>query len=258
MRDKIDIGILTPKQFNLRNDTSKALDLICNVNTDITPQYYGNYEPLRSPFDPSQREGFLDALERTVFFKRNRPRVEGGISVPYPQQKIHGNLSIHADALRTDTKGLIRFVQQASRELKADFAYLHLPTEYDVPVAYETNTGIYLDRQRGIFSLYVTTHPLKKYIPELYWATVFGPAYIEHFGRDVILSSPAPIIRELSAECIYLQLSESPFDLKNEFERVDSIRQAVKKHLDNNSFFDLALPADHVYNVPEFKLELDD
>jgi hypothetical protein len=54
---------------------------------------------------------------------------------------------------------------------------------------------------------------------------------------------------------IYVQLSESPFDLANDYSMVDGVRRAVKEHLNNNSFFDPSFPPDHIYSVPAFNLE---
>lgn len=255
MARRLWLGVLTPKALTSREEARLVLDLLCGIYPILTPERYGNTEPLRMVFDPSNPEEFLDAISWSVFWKRKRPRVGGGIFPADGRVKEHGWITISIDAARVDVEELVRFVQVASSSLNADFAHLHMVTAGDVPIGGTTETVARGPGKNAHYYLGVTTHHLRKYLPDLYWATVFGPAYIEHFGRDRILSAPAPIVRELDGGLIYLQLSESPFDLETDFAEVDAVRQNIKRHLDNNSFFDLHLPADHVYNVPTFHLE---
>ncbi|NJL30059.1 MAG: hypothetical protein HC897_20275 [Thermoanaerobaculia bacterium] len=94
---------------------------------------------------------------------------------------------------------------------------------------------------------------LQQYLPDLYWLTIFGPPYVDLFGRERLLSAPAPIVEELPTGAILIQLSENMLDFRDRFEEVDRVRQAVKAHLDSDAFFDPAKGKDHKYNVPVFR-----
>jgi hypothetical protein len=64
---------------------------------------------------------------------------------------------------------------------------------------------------------------LRRWIPDLFWATVFGPAYVRLFGRETLLSVPAPVVTEISRDLIVVQLSESLSDMHERFEEVDRV-----------------------------------
>ena len=117
---------------------------------------------------------------------------------------------------------------------------------------------------------------LSSYVPDLYWLTVFGPPYVKLIGRERLLSLDAHRVMELPYGAISVQLSESPLDIRNNYEKVSALRAAIKQSIDNNIFFDPKLhPPDphfvgrtteelkakmdawygaHRYNVPAFDM----
>ena len=256
MIKEFHLNILTPRQLASRQEAEAILQLLCDVYPVLMPDRYGTYQPFRRVFDPANPDELLSMWRNGIYWERRRPLVEGSVGVPSPRQHIHGSVDISIDAHKADVGSLVRFMQEVSSRLNADFAQLHFLTEHDIPAIHANKTGCCSDPKRGRYFLMVTTYNLRKSIPDLYWATILGPAYLEHFGRDRILTAPAPIVKELDSGCIYMQLSESPFDLETDYESVDAVRRAVKAHLNKNSFFDPALPEDHVYSVPEFHLEI--
>jgi hypothetical protein len=247
--------VLTPRRLLSADDGREVLDLVCSVYPDVAPERYGNYEPLRLVFDPNDPEQFLAHWHQMVFWRRRRPMVLGAAGLSDSTVTRHGSLSLTIDPSTADVGGLIRLLRAASIRLGADFGYIHLLTDRDVEVGRIAGVVGCLDPQKGIYHLNVTGHQLEKYIPDLYWATVFGGAYARHFGMDRLLSAPAPVVERLSEDCVYIQLSESPFDLETDFDVVDNVRRRVKQHLDMDSFFDPQAGNDHKYNVPEFHLE---
>lgn len=238
-----------------REEALEALDLVCNVYPDIAPEKYGLCEPLREQFDPSNLEPILQNWRSMLFWKRRKPKVEGMVSPSWGRGHRHGHIGVTIDASNANVSKLVRFVQEASSRLGADFAFMHSLTEPDTLIGRATDTLGGLGRREG-YRVLMSGHKLEKYIPDLYWATVFGGVYIEHFGRERLLSAPAHIVKELPGGSIYLQLSESIFDLETDYEKVDAVRKMVKEHLNNNSFFDPNIPAYeyHEYNVPKFRL----
>jgi hypothetical protein len=252
--EEIHVNLLTQNRLLTKEEGATVLGLICNVYPELAPERFGNYEPVRQAFDPTHPEEALKAWEKVFLWTRKRPKVEGGAWIAWGPRPIHGLITLSIDKQKVDIEKLTRFVQIASTSMDTDFAFMHIITERDLPIGGATKTIFCLDPKRNRYNLLVTTHDLRKYIPDLYWATVFGPPYVKHFGRERLLSSPAPIVRELENRSIYIQLSDSPFDLETDGVHVDTVRREVKEHLNKNSFFDPAAPADHVYSVPEFHL----
>ena len=165
------------------------------------------------------------------------------------------SLSVDSTALdkRVTTAALVRFVQEMAIRLRADFAFAHLLTEHDVEEEVKAGTVGMIDRHKRTFSLTVMTNDLQRFIPDLYWATIFGPAYVHHFGRDCLLSAPTNHVKELTYGGVYLQLSEHPLDLRHHFPAVAATRRRAKEQLDRNSFFDSALhPAERDFSGQTF------
>lgn len=92
-----------------------------------------------------------------------------------------------------------------------------------------------------------------KHLPALYWSQVFGPPYVRLFGLEKLLSTPAFKVEQLGPETVYLQLTESIFDVRERYDHVDAVREKVKAHIDDNIIFNPNNPPDHVYRVPDFQ-----
>jgi hypothetical protein len=80
---------------------------------------------------------------------------------------------------------------------------------------------------------------LRKHLPGLYWANMFGPLYIEFFGADRIRSAPAHEIRTRPRSCTLLS-SASPDDWGSE--RTKMTEDSLREHLGSDAFFLLAKP----------------
>ena len=254
---ELQINILTPHKLVSKEAGRKALDLLNNIYPKFSPERYGSYEPLREVYEPSHPEKALEIWGKSFLWKRKNPQVEGSIWPAWGPRLTHTWITILIDATKADYGKVTDFVQQASVAFSADFAFTHILTPSDITTGSLNGTVFCLDPAKGRYSLTVTTKELAQYIPDIYWATIFGPPYVQHFGRAKLLSAPAFIIRELSNGSIYLQISKSPLDLDTEITHLSVMRQAIKEHLNQNSFFDPAKSANHVYSVPNFHLGLD-
>jgi hypothetical protein len=91
---------------------------------------------------------------------------------------------------------------------------------------------------------------LRRWIPELFWTTIFGPPYVKLFGRDRLLSAPCFSAEEIGPSIIRLQLSKSIYEMRDSFDQLDGIRSAVKRHLDVDAFWRRGAPCEHQYVVP--------
>lgn len=252
---EIDTAILTPRRLMTRKDGQEVLDLLCGVSLNLVPEKWNTYEPIRTPFNPTDYGPVLDTWGHVFLWKRRRPRTEGGVSSAWSPRHKTGDITLTTDANKADVDGLIRFLQKSASSLTAHFAYIHMLTEQDISIGRKNKTVGCLDPERQRYSLSVTGYHLEKYLPELYWVTVFGEPYVRLFGKKRLLSVPAPVACEIGGGCIYIQLSDSIYDLEIDYEAVDGVRRAVKEHLDCNAFFDPDASEEHVYNVPGLQLE---
>lgn len=76
-----------------------------------------------------------------------------------------------------------------------------------------------------------------KWLPDIVWSQVLGPAYIGLFGINKVMTAPAYKVEQLGPETVYLQPSSSLFDMHERYDEVDSIRCEAKQHLHDNIFF---------------------
>jgi hypothetical protein len=90
-------------------------------------------------------------------------------------------------------------------------------------------------------------------IHDLYWLTVFGPRYVEFFGRDRILAMPAHEVRELSYGSIGVELTNELPDSAEAWRNFLVARDRAKVYLNQNGFFDVKLPKSHIYSGPIFQ-----
>ncbi len=250
------INILSPRTLKSKEEGKQILHLLTNSAWKVAPDYYGNDEPIRNRFEPSQPEEALRLWRYSFLWKRKRPHIQGSVwmdIVERRERRKHGIMSVSTESASLDENAMVTFVQDAAKLLTADFAFTHLLTPPDVEKWRFTETVFPLDlEKRTKFHLMVTTFDLRKYLPDLYWGTIFGAPYVRLFGRSRILSAPAYQVRELSQGMIYVQLSESLSDLRTNYEGVEAVRRGVKQHLDSNAFFDPSKGEEHEYNIPQF------
>src|SRR5262249_23931444 len=93
---------------------------------------------------------------------------------------------------------------------------------------------------------------LRKYLPDIYWMTVFGRPYLELFSRERLLACPAYRVKELENGSIAVQLTPELKDIATEEAAFERGREDARNHLGNDAFFDVAKGMDHRYCVPEF------
>ncbi len=131
----------------------------------------------------------------------------------------------------------------------ADVALLHLFTDLELDRAKASGALSSLDRAGKEYSFNLPSHELQSNLPDFYWAMIFGRPFIEMFGRDLLLSTPAQVVRELGAGHILIQLTDNLRDSETDYTRFATVRERVIKHLGADAFFS---PERTVYRVPKF------
>jgi hypothetical protein len=243
MRNCVEVQLLTPRPLTRKEDGRRFLELWLELMPEYTPQRYSLVEPIRMPFDPERIDELLGMWADHLLMVRKLPYALTSVGMRTYHHDVLSNVSIDLELRGIRQDPVIGFLEALSVEFSSDFALIHAVTE-EAPK--------YQD-------CFVTGHKLKKSIPYLPWLTVFGPPYIELFGKERLLSTPAHKAKALDEQHVSIQLSPDIMDLVNHYRHPDAgyeaARQAVLDHLDSNAFHDPALGEDHQYNVPHFDLD---
>lgn len=252
------LNVLASQTLADEKDGAKILATLCEVAPHLAPQRYGNHEPLRDEFDLSNVQRSLGIWESPPFlWKRERPHFSGSIFTATGKVPQHAVLALSGGSSKYASEA-VDLIQHWSSGVTADFGFVHVLSEKDIRTGMRAGVVSPLDARRTRFTMLVTTHILRKYVPDVYWATVFGPAYVRHFGKERLMSAPAPIVRELERDMVYMQMSHDLNDMTVDASYVETVRAQVKAHLGDSSFFSEDLGADHGYSIPEFSLQAAD
>lgn len=81
------------------------------------------------------------------------------------------------------------------------------------------------------------------------WAMLFGPPYVDLFGREHLLKTPAAHVEE-TAGGVYVQLTPTITDVALRRESYLAAQKAVRQYLDSDAFL-RDTPSDKL-RVPEF------
>ena len=217
----------------------------------LRPDVYGNWEPLRARFDPRLVEEALDAWSFPFLWQRTKgTRGSGGLWIT---QGVSQTLQHSAINLRLadskDWSQLAALVRAVSLTFTADFAFLEPFSDRCIQLGRQNETVHALNKKGTQWTMSVTSHHIKKYLPDAYWAMILGRPYVDLFGLDRILTAPALVVEQLSDEMAYLQLSEDASDVVNKAGMVDDVRSKVKEHLGFGAFFQNGVDD---YQVPRF------
>ena len=78
---------------------------------------------------------------------------------------------------------LLTFLRATAVAVKADFACIHSLNSAEIERGRSNNTVTALDKKATQFNFFLASKDLKRRIPDLFWATVFGGPYVEVFGN---------------------------------------------------------------------------
>lgn len=214
----------------------------------LRPTKWGWWEPTSKAWDVSDLSKFIPDdrggnADRIIWTRGLKPKAEGNLTVSIRSAdpaglRSHATEWIHCELLEFSQEQMIDYIQRSSVLFDGDIAFIHHIVEEEkalrrVETDYE---GCFINAVD--FSL--NTRTLRHWLPELPWAVVFGQAYVRMFGMERLLSAPAHVVRQLSDDTVYLQLSPKLTDLLDDYAAVDAVRQKVKDHIGRDAFFDVA------------------
>lgn len=249
MSTDFGLNLLYRDLLSTPTDGERLLESVASLGPLFLPDRFGRWEPVRTAYS---QQAALEVWNWLMLFRKLKPSLwmqTSGLLGPRP--------SLSSFSIRGASPRLIEFLlpgalDTLARPFDCQLGLLHILTPGDVLRGLKSRTVNFFT---GKLSLKVATQHLVVSLPDVYWGTLFGSAYIELFGRDRLLSAPCFKAEEISADRIYLQMTERLSDCLKKPAEVDAVRERVRAHLGCNAIFDPALPADHEYAVPDFRMQ---
>ncbi|HJV72859.1 MAG TPA: hypothetical protein VJ654_01440 [Noviherbaspirillum sp.] len=239
-----------------RNTTNTFMPLVegfVEGMPEWRPEVWDITEPFKRPFSIQNVKETISSWPGAQFNfdwkRKSKPKAWGTFSRLYwgGGSPRHAFIAMYADIPRGYDQLVVGYLRHAATEFASPYCY------FDALVDQYKEVSI----QNGVGEMSITGRTLQKCLPNIFWSQVFGSPYVRLFGLEKLLSAPAYKVEQLGPETVYIQLSESLFDMHERYEAVDAIRQQVKTHLDDNIFFKTGNPEGHVYRTPDFQFPPD-
>jgi hypothetical protein len=242
--------LLTPS-FSDPDDFSALIEDFVSSLVIYKPSHWGFDEPFNNVFDMSQVRSELRKGYNDFSWKRKSPPKGWGVfkkrTYPLKGTKHASNyLDVSANS-ETQVSSHLEYLKHTAMKFGADYIFCD-----SLSMGYRDYAMVNGLAPSGRL-LMVFTHTLVRCLPDIVWWQCFGPAYVRLFGLGKLLSTPAYKVEQIGPEMVCLQLSESLFDVHNQYSEVHAVRQRVKEHLDDNIFFSVDNSAGHVYRTPQFE-----
>jgi len=260
----VGVNILSPLSFKRPKNFLDAVQTFCDLLPDMLPEKWGWVEPLNQGFDVHNLQKLVHAngvCETFDWLRKKQPKAEGSFRVRRHSKSLevrdsHARIEFTVELGQIAQDLLITYLKQSSIRSKADFSLVDALVEPYKGFAVESRSAPYGD------CFMVVTHLLRHWLPDVFWGTVFGPAYVRFFGKENLLTAPAYTVEELGPEMVYVQLTEKITDAAENYPEVQACRQRFKEHFHNNAFFMSGkgydylekTPVGDVFAVPNFEL----
>ncbi len=268
--------ILIPNSLKATQDGSTLLELLLHHFPLYVPEKYGREEPLRKRFSVKDLRAVLDDWGYFCFAaERKNPSLWFNVWFAVEGVPDPGHTSVHVRLRGEDVTVMLavqRFLAATSITFGADLAVAHILTGAEFAERIDSlsrepgsNPGYLLQRAEKVGTAEVLDgmtvtqfkpNIVKCGLPDLCWLTVFGPPYVDLFGRDRILSAPADEVSELSNGSLVMRLTDTFLDDQAGWEAFRKVRSACKQHLNCDAFF---VPGSSTgrYSAPKFRFPLE-
>lgn len=213
----------------------RLIQLLCSAGASICPVRVANYEPIRNIVAPGDFEAALQYWEDPFLWKSRDSR--GMCSLGLSSQGTAGSVAI---ILKQKSRAKEEFVQSLgglAKALEADYAVLFVSTPEEFRLAARAGCALHVDRAATRWFLNITARDMERRLPDVYWATAFGPRFVRQIGLERLLSAPAYSVQRLDEELVLLQLTEQLSDVVLERDKFSVVRERVKDHLGSELFF---------------------
>lgn len=175
------------------------LRLLTQAREDLYPQRFGSFEPLRGRLTPeSDIAVVLTDWGAPMLFSNGRRS-----DAWFGNKATHDAIVINCLASRVPA--------EIAAGLTRDLA---VAADADLAVAYywRGEREEWISQYKAVYPmcLGLTTHQLRRSLPDLAWYSVWGPPYVELFGRDRLASCPAFRSGSVFSKHWEVQLTDKP------------------------------------------------
>ncbi len=216
----LTLRILIPYSLEDSSNCMLFLKILKEHLPEAFPDNIGNWEPIKTPFTTVENtfEYWKDPFYWT---RQKRLRCEGGVYLGEGFQ--HSIVTIWARAKHFPTAHFVDFLCTICSYFKSDIGYIYsLVTReseiFDYDLWYPLSLGL-------------APHRLRKGIPLLPWATVFGAPYVNLLGMDAFLDVPAHTVTPLNDQQVYIQITEHIEDIYTDYDGFARKRAQIMDHL---------------------------
>jgi hypothetical protein len=249
LRTPARIGILIRPHLSGREQGRLFFEFLRSSLPGWVPDRYGISEPVRDTFSFEKLESILDRWVTGFIFKRRQPRTDGHVLFGSRYRGLHDVVYLSAHAKEIDMAAVRVFVDQLNDAWGVDLAYVHQGGGEQ-----ELSDLEYYDRCIAPFGQGLTTHDLKKGLPGLSWAMLFGKPYVDFFGRQQLASAPAALTCVTPSDLAYIQGTSSLVDCIHNPGAVRAWVSGCIEHLGTDAF--VLGRAQSAKWTPDFRWEL--
>lgn len=279
-KQPVHLNILSRRSMKKPEDFFHRLQLHVDILQDYKIEKWGWWEPFRRDFINTAKEEFIPddryGAADSVHWKRSsKPKAFGSFEVARKSGvdyllDTHSVETFECELKDVNQEQLVQYMCRSMLETDGDIAILDtVSAQYkEAKRAHDLLEGAFIELERKSLN----THTLRHWLPDIYWGTAFGPAYVELFGMENLLSCPVFRVEKLSESAVYIQLTSDINDVVINPEKVINLTSIVKNHLGTDAFFDPEKayklrvgiheekdfqrppPIGTVFKVPEFEL----
>lgn len=252
-RNTLFMQFFLPNTELFMSDFSKMLLEYDSIVTTAKPTHWGLYEPDRK-FGADFREKANEAAEKDSFApelqtlnwkirKKPKPSLgRGGFSgarMLADDSPLHvmEHLEIYKNVhSNVDFSELYTYFLHRLSHNKTDYAFIEYMTYSRLMDYLGIDCCTYNGEETEEPYMYVTTHELRHWLPNLPWLAYFGKPYVELFSEEKLANAPVYRVEKIG-EGYLLQLTENISDMETDYESYRAKEQAVKAYLHPNAFY---------------------
>jgi len=227
MKDDLELGFVTPNHISSKENGAWLFETILSSLPDAMPERFGNYEPLEKRHIGEGTADLLDSWANPFLWTRNKPRVYG--SVWFGKGIRHSAIRMTLESAGIDIHSAVSFLSEVAENIAVDFGYVYLFSIEEL-----SDRSRY--RKLIPFRRGVKTADLMEGIPDVAPVMVIGKPYLELFGIETVISSPAARIEELGKGSVLLQVCTDLGASQGSFASFDAKRNQIKAHLGSSAF----------------------
>jgi len=225
----ISLLLTSLKDFQDRKLATNVIEKINEYGEDFIPQKFDVYQPLKRKYNPNDIDEVVEVwLNDKINQQTSKDDYSGGLLLM--ESKLESKVSYQVSWQKDNYANFNIFALSMNIDylINLDIFEKFIKLSHELINLIEPVQGEIVNE-----SLIGWNEPYELEIrhPELQWVNFFGKPYIDLFGREKLLSSPAYKVESIGTNVIALQTIESIFEpIPND------VRESIKKHLCENAF----------------------